>query len=94
MSYRDVNEKIFSKLDELELKKVEKKINQSYPELIIRSFPDSEILREDKAIAHLEKITGLHQNIIAHSLNELISQKKLIPAFDTKQRLHLRKLKL
>jgi hypothetical protein len=94
MSFRDVNEKVFNKLNELELKKVEKKINQSYPELIFRSFPDSEILREDQAIKHLERTTNLDQNIIVDSLNELIGNKKLIVAKDSKYRTYLRKLKL
>jgi hypothetical protein len=94
MSFRDVNEKVFNKLNELELKKVGRKIKDSYPEMIFRSFPDSEILREDKAISHLEKATGLDQNTIVHSVNELVSQNKLIVAKDSKYRTYLSKLKI
>jgi len=94
LSFRDVNEKVFNKLNELELKKVEKKINQSYPELIFRSFPDSDILREDKAITHLEKTTGLDQKTIIDSVQELKESKRLIVAKDSKYRTYLSKLKL
>ena len=37
---RDINEKIFEKLNEIEHKKMGKRIEQSYPEVIKRAFPN------------------------------------------------------
>jgi hypothetical protein len=89
-----VNEKVFNKLNDIELEKVGRKIKDSYPEMIFRSFPDSQILREDKAISHLEKATGLDHNTIIHSVKELVSQNKLIVAKDSKYRTYFSKLKI
>jgi hypothetical protein len=92
MSGRNIHEKVFESLNEIERRKLGKKIDKELiPEIIFTTFPDNDILNEQQAISHLEKKTGLDQNVIAHSINELISQKKLITAFDTKNRLHLRK---
>jgi hypothetical protein len=93
MSYRDVNEKIFNKLNELELKKVGKQIEKLYPEVVLRAFPQNKILNANQAVTQLQKETNLDENTIRNCLSELIERKELIPSKDSKRNLYLSKMK-
>ncbi|MGZ5551310.1 MAG: hypothetical protein ACXWE7_11045 [Nitrososphaeraceae archaeon] len=93
MSYRDINEKVFEKLNELERTKLGKKAEALRPEQIFRIFPNDQILTEDKAVSFLQKETSLDESTIVTSINKLIKDKKIITAFDRKGKLHLRKMK-
>ena len=55
MNSQDINEKIFNKLNELELKKLGKPIEKSYPEVVLRAFPQTKILNAKQAITHRKK---------------------------------------
>lgn len=92
MSYgQDINDKLFNRFDQIERKKFEKKIDENIPNQIFSSFPDDKILEENTAISFLTKSTGLDEDTIIRSVNELIKSKKLITAQDRQNRLHLRK---
>ena len=81
MSYRDINEKVFESLNEIELQKLGKKAESLRPEQILKVFPNDQIMQEDKAISFLEKETSLDQATIIKSISKLIKDKKLITAY-------------
>jgi hypothetical protein len=87
-------ETFFLPLNEIEEKKLGKKAEALRPEQILRAFPNDTILPEDKAVLYLQKETSLDEGTILHSIHHLIKDKKLITAYDTKNRLHIRKMKL
>lgn len=89
----DINQRVFEKLNEIERKKIGKRIEKCYPQYVLRSFPDNQIMNANQAISYLENKTNLDQVIIRNCLSELISRKELIPAKDTCGRLHLSKMK-
>ena len=91
MSYEDVNRKVFYRLDQIEEKKIEKKIDSNRPTQIFNAFPSDLIMPKEKAINHLQRVTNLDEGTIINSVNQLIKDKKLITAYDRKNRLHLRK---
>lgn len=93
MSYgQDINDKLFNRFDQLERKKFEKKIDENRPDQIYQAFPSSEkILSEDQAVNLLIKETGLDESTVIRSINQLIKDRKFVTAYDTKNRLHLRK---
>ena len=90
---QDINSKVFKKLDDLEIKKMEKRIEKSYPEIVRRAFPKDKILNAGEAVTHLRKVTSLEEGVIRNCLADLIGKKEIISSRDTKGRLHLAKLK-
>ena len=93
MSYRDINEKVFERLNDLERNKLGKKVKALRPEQIFRIFPNDQKLSEDKAVSFLQKETRLDESTIVTSINKLIKDKKIIAAFDRKGKVHSRKMK-
>ena len=93
MSYRDINEKVFERLNDLERNKLGKKVEALRPEQIFRIFPNDQILSEDKAVSFLQKETSLDESTIVTSINKLIKDKKIITAFDRKGKVHSRTMK-
>ena len=57
MNY-EINDKIFSKLSEIELIKMGKKAEEKYPDVVKNAFPDK-ILNVNEAISYLIKTTDL-----------------------------------
>lgn len=96
MSYggQGVNEKAFERLDEIERKKIEKSIDENRPNQVMKEFPDDKILSEDQAGNLLVKETGLDEATVISSIIKLIKEHKLITSYDTKNRLHIQKMKL
>lgn len=92
MSYRDINEKVFERLNDLERNKLGKKVEALRPEQIFRIFPNDQVLSEDKAVSFLQE-TSLDESTIVTSINKLIKDKKIITAFDRKGKVHSRKMK-
>ena len=90
MNY-EINDKIFSKLNEIEIKKFAKKIDENQPNQIYKTFPNDKILSEDSAITYLTKSTGLDEPTVINAVNTLIKDRKLITATDRHNKLHLRK---
>jgi len=90
---QEINEKIFDKLNEIELKKFSKKVDLKRPEQVLNSFPSTEILPEEKAILHLKKETDLDEGTIISSLKILIKDKKIITASDSKGRIYFSKMR-
>ena len=80
MSYEDVNSKVFERLDLIEEKKIEKKIDSNLPAQIFNAFPNDSILPEEKAINHFQRVTNLDEGTIINSVNQLIKNKKMITA--------------
>ena len=89
----DINQRVFDKLDELEVKRMGNKIEKSYPEFVRRVFPKDKILNAGEAVTHLRKVTLLEEGVIRNCLAELIDKKKIIPSRDSQGRLHLSKMK-
>ena len=90
---QDINEKIFDKLSEIELKKKGKQVEKLYPEVIKRAFPNDQIVNEYQAVKHLREATNLEENVIREGLSNLIGSNDLIPSKDSRGRLHLAKFK-
>jgi hypothetical protein len=90
---RDVNEAVFEKLDQIDLKKMGKQIQKFYPEVVKRAFPKDKILTASEAVTHLCKVTRLDEGVIRNCLSELIDKKDIIPSRDTRERLHLSLMK-
>lgn len=88
-----INQRVFRKLDEAQQKRIEKHIDENAPNRIFKTFPDEKILEENVAVRYLMKENNLSEDTVVRSLNNLIKEKKLATAYDTKQRLHLRKNK-
>ena len=91
MNY-EINDKIFSALNEIELKKMAKRATNLQPEICLRSFPENDILNHREAVLHLKSKTNLDDNTIEESLDKLISENKLITA-RTPKGLYLRKMR-
>jgi hypothetical protein len=88
----EINDKVFSKLNDIELIKMGKKIEEKYPYVVLNAFPDK-ILNVDEAISHLMKATNLDESVIRNCLSELIDRKELIPSKDSKGNLFLSKMR-
>ena len=91
MNY-EINDKIFSALNEIELKKLGKRAKDLQPEVCLRSFPENDILNHREAINHIRSRTNLDEATIEGSLEKLVSEKKLITA-RTPKGLYLRKMR-
>ena len=92
MNNYEINDKIFSKLNDIEIGKMANKVEERYPEVVKRAFPDK-IVKVNEAISHLMKTTNLDENVIRNCLTELIDRKELIPSKDSKGNLFLSKMK-
>jgi hypothetical protein len=93
LSHQDINEKVFERLNEIELKKVGKQIEKSYPNFVLRAFPKDKILNASQAVTYLKKETNLNEGVVRNCLADLIDKKELIPSRDSRGRLHLSKMK-
>lgn len=90
---QDINSKVFEKLEELEVKRMGKRIEKSYPTVIKRAFPNDQILESNQAVKHLKKTTNLDEGVIRGCLADLIGTNDLIPSKDSKGQLHLAKMR-
>ena len=88
-----VDQRVFDKLNEIELRKKGKQAEKLYPEVIKRAFPNDQILNANQAVKDLIKATNLDESVVRNCLAELIDQKEFIPSWDSKGRLHLAKMK-
>jgi hypothetical protein len=50
----EINDKVFSKLNDIELDKMGKRAKKLYPEVCLRSFPENDILNHREAVLHLK----------------------------------------
>jgi hypothetical protein len=91
MNYES-NDKIFSKLNQIEVDKIGKRVMSLQPEICFRSFPENDILNHREAVLHLRSKTNLDENTIEQSLDKLISEKKIITA-RTPKGLRVRKIR-
>ena len=91
MNY-EINDKIFSKFNQIEVEKMGKRVTALQPEICFRSFPENDILNHREAVLHLRSKTDLDENTIEQSLDKLISERKLITA-RTPKGLYLRKMR-
>jgi hypothetical protein len=87
----EINDKVFSKLNDIELKKMGRLATNLQPEICLRSFPENDILNHKEAISHIRSKTNLDEATIEESLDKLISEKKIITA-RTSKGLYLRKM--
>ena len=92
MTNYEINDKIFSKLNDLEIAKMGEKAEAKYPDVVFNAFPDK-IVNVDEAITHLIKVTGLDESLIRKCLAELVDRKQLIPSKDSKGNLFLSKMR-
>ena len=90
---QDINSKVFEKLDELEVKRMGKRIEKSYPTVIKKAFPNDQILESNQAVRHLKKTTNLDEVVIRQCLADLIEKNELIPSKDSRGQLHLAKMR-
>lgn len=86
-----INDKIFTRLNEIEVEKLSKKIDDNRPKQILSVFPENQTLTDKEAIKYIKSKTGLDDNTIIHSFNSLLENKKLISVYDRKNELHLTK---
>ena len=86
-----INDKIFTRLNEIEVEKLSKKIDDNRPKQILSVFPENQTLSDKEAIKYIKSKTGLDDNTIIHSFNSLLENKKLISVYDRKNELHLTK---
>ena len=86
-----INDKIFTRLNEIEVEKLSKKIEDNRPKQILSVFPENQTLTDKEAIKYIKSKTGLDDNTIIHSFNSLLENKKLISVYDRKNELHLTK---
>ena len=86
-----INDKIFTRLNEIELEKLSKKIEDNRPKQILSVFPENQTLTDKEAIKYIKSKTGLDDNTIIHSFNSLLENKKLISVYDRKNELHFTK---
>ena len=91
MNYES-NDKIFSKLNQIEVYKIGKRVMSLQPEICFPSIPENDILNHREAVLHLRSKTNLDENTIEQSLDKLISEKKIITA-RTPKGLHVRKIR-
>ena len=89
----NINQRVFDKLNEIELTKKGKQAEKLYPEVIKRAFPNGQILKANHAVKDLMKTTNLDESIVRNCLAELIDQKEVVPSWDSKGSLHLAKMK-
>jgi hypothetical protein len=89
----EINEKVFSKLNEIEIKKFAKKADQAQPKNVLNIFPEDRIMTDKEAVKYIKSKTFLDEDVIVNSLNTLLQDKKLIGVYDRKQNLHLRKMR-
>ena len=78
MSFRDINEKLFDRLEKKHRKDVENKIPQLRDKQIYDSFPLGDTLPDHTAIKILKDKTELPENEVIESLNRLIEGRKII----------------
>lgn len=86
-----INDKIFTRLNEIDVEKLSKKIDDNRPKQILSVFPENQTLTDKEAIKYIKSKTGLDDNTIIHSFNSLLENKKLISVYDRKNELHLTK---
>lgn len=86
-----INDKIFTRLNEIEVEILSKKIDDNRPKQILSVFPENQTLTDKEAIKYIKSKTGLDDNTIIHSFNSLLENKKLISVYDRKNELHLTK---
>jgi hypothetical protein len=91
MNY-EINDKIFSILNDIELDKMGKRAKKLHPEVCLRAFPENDILNRPEAVRYLRSKTSLDENTIDESLDKLVADKKLITA-RTPNGLYLRKMR-
>jgi hypothetical protein len=92
LSFRDINEKLFDRLEKKHRKDVESKIPQLRDKQIYDSFPANDILSDQTAIKILKDKTMLEENEIVESINRLIKGRKIISKNGIKtNKLYLRK---
>lgn len=86
-----INDRIFTRLNEIDVEKLSKKIDDNRPKQILSVFPENQTLTDKEAIKYIKSKTGLDDNTIIHSFNSLLENKKLISVYDRKNELHLTK---
>lgn len=86
-----INDRIFTRLNEIDVEKLSKKIDDNRPKQILSVFPENQTLTDKEAIKYIKSKTGLDANTIIHSFNSLLENKKLISVYDRKNELHLTK---
>jgi hypothetical protein len=92
MSYQNIKDKLYERLNKKHQKVIEGKIPEIRDSDIYRSLPDSDdVFQDQTAIKVIKEKTGISYQEIAESLNRLIEKCKLVTSFDTRNRLYLRK---
>lgn len=86
-----INDKIFTRLNEIEVEKLSKQIDENRPKQILSVFKENQTLTDREAIKYNKSKTGLDDNTIIHSFNSLLENKKLIGVYNRKNELHLTK---
>ena len=60
----NINQRVFDKLDDIDLRKKTKQVEKLYPEAVKRAFPKDKILNAGEAVTHLQKETKLDESIV------------------------------
>ena len=89
----DINQRVFDRLDQIDLRKKGKQVEKLYPEVVKRAFPNDQILNANQTVKHLQKTTNLDEGVIRGCLADLIEKNELIPSKDSKGNLHLAKMR-